>query len=112
MNIEMIGDRDFTRSVREHDGVWVLFSGQTVYMLEVEGGRGLPVWSFASDAEIFASKHERSGLTPVFVPLDYLLGASWLGSQKLNIVEVLASPKYGHQALVYTTGELSEKLKT
>ncbi len=111
MNVEIIGDRDFIRSVQEHDGVWVLFFKQEAYMLELEAGRALPVWVSAKSAEIFSTTLKQNNLSPVFVPLDNLLGQGWLKSSKLKIIEVLASPKYGQQALTYTVGELSAKLK-
>ncbi|MDQ2076922.1 hypothetical protein [Marinimicrobium sp. ABcell2] len=112
MNVEIIGDREFIRSVRESDGAWVLYSEKAVYFLKVEGGIALPIWTSRQNAKDFSIGLERRGLSPVFVPLDYLLGNAWLGSQTLNILEVLASPRHGQQALTYTAGELSEKLKT
>lgn len=112
MNVEAIGDRDFIRSVQEHDGAWVLISGQAVYMLEVEDGIALPLWTSLQNAKRFSDNLEQNGLSPVFVPLNYLLGEEWLGSNKLKIVEVLASPKYGQQTLTYMVGELSAKFKT
>jgi hypothetical protein len=112
MKVEAIGDRNFIHSVQEYDGVWVLFSGQTAYMLQVEGGRALPVWVSSQSAEKFSGNLKQSGLSSVFVPLESLLGQGWFGSPALEIVEVLASPKHGQQALTYTVIELSEKLKT
>ncbi len=112
MNVEVIGDQDFIRSVREHDGVWILLSKQEAYMLESEGGRALPVWVSAKSAETFSAALKQLNVSPVFVPLNNLLGKGWLKSSELKIIEVLASPKYGQQALTYTVGELSEKLKT
>ncbi len=112
MNVEVIGDKEFIHSVQEHDGAWVLFSEQAIYMLEVEGGRALPVWVSFQSAESFSGNLKRSGLSPVFVPLENLLGQGWFSSPALKIVEVLASPKHGQQALTYTVGELSEKLRT
>jgi len=112
MKVEAIGDRDFIRSVQEHDGAWVLLSGQAAYTLAVEGGIALPIWTSLQNAKSFSDNLGSSGFSPVFVPLDYLLGEGWLGSSKLNIIEVLASPKYGQQALTYTVGELCAKFKT
>jgi len=112
MNVEIIGDRDFIRSVQEQEGVWVLLAGQALYALPTDGGRALPVWPSAEKAESFAQNLSRGGLSPVFVPMNNFLGAAWLGSPSLQIVDVLASPQYGHEALTYTADELRAKLKT
>jgi len=112
MNVEIIGDRDFIYSVQEEDGVWVLFAGQAVYTLPAEPGKALPVWSSAEKAENFAQNLGQSGLSSVFVPLSNFLGSAWLGSPSLQIIDVLASPKYGQESLTYTVDELCAKLKT
>lgn len=112
MNVEIIGDRDFISSVQEQDGVWVLLAGQSLYALPAEGGRALPVWSSAEKAEVFAQNLKQRGLSPVFVPMSNFLGAAWLGSSSLQIVDVLASPRYGQESLTYTVEELRARLKT
>jgi len=112
MNVEIIGDRDFIHSVQEQDGVWVLLTGQAVYVLSAEGGRDLPVWTSAEEAENFAQKLSQSGLSPIFIPVSNFLGDAWLGSPSLQIINVLASPRYGHESLAYTVDELRAKLKT
>jgi hypothetical protein len=112
MTVEIIGDRDFIHVVQEQDGVWVLIAGQELYALSVEGGRGLPVWSSAEKAESFAKNLNKSELSPVFVPMNNFLGAAWLGSLSLQIVDVLASPRYGQEFLTYTVDELRARLKT
>ncbi|WP_303288852.1 DUF2750 domain-containing protein [Marinobacter sp. SS8-8] len=112
MNVEIIGDREFITSVQEHDGVWVLMAGQSLYALPAEGGRALPVWSSSEKAEVFAENLNQRGLSPVFVPMSNFLGAAWLGSSSLQIVDVLASPRYGQESLTYTAEELRARLKT
>ena len=112
MNVEIIGDHDFIRSVQEHGGVWLLLAGQALYALPVDGGRALPVWHSAAEAEIFAQNLNGNVFSPVFVPVHTFLGAAWLGSSSLQIIDVLASPRYGHDALTYTADELRAKLKT
>lgn len=112
MNVEIIGDRDFIRSAQEHDGVWVLLAGQALYALPMDGGRALPIWLSATEAESFAQNLSGDGFSPIFVPMNVFLGAAWLGSASLQIIDVLASPKYGHEALTYTADELRAKLKT
>lgn len=112
MTVEIIGDREFITSVQEQDGVWVLMAGQSLYALQAEGGRGLPVWLSAEKAEVFAENLSQKGLSPVFVPMSNFLGAAWLGSSSLQIVEVLASPRFGHESLTYTADELRARLKT
>lgn len=112
MNVEIIGDREFITSVQEQDGVWVLMAGQSLYALPAEGGRALAVWSSAEKAEVFADKLKKSGFSPMFVPMSNFLGAAWLGSLRLQIVEVLASPRYGQESLTYTVDELRARLKT
>jgi hypothetical protein len=112
MNIEIIGDRDFIRSAQENEGVWVLLAGQALYALPVDGGKALPVWLSAADAESFARNLSSDGLSPVFVPMKAFLGAAWLESASQQIIDVLASPRYGHDALTYTADELRAKLKT
>jgi len=112
MNVEIIGDREFVDSVHEQDGVWVLMAGKSLYALPAEGGRDLPVWSSAEKAEVFAENLNQSGLSPVFIPMDSFLGAVWLDSSDLKIVDVLASPRYGQESLTYTVEELRAKLKT
>ena len=111
MNVELIGDRDFIRSVQEHGGVWLLLAGQALYALPMEGDRALPVWVSATEAESFAQNLSGNVFSPVFVPVDAFLGAAWLGSSSLQIIDVLASPRYGHEALTYTADELCAKLK-
>jgi len=112
MNVEIIGDREFIASVQEQDGVWVLTAGQSLYALQAEGGRGLPVWSSAEKAEVFAENLSQKGLSPVFVPMSNFLGTAWLGSSSLQIVDVLASPRYGQESLTYTAEDLRARLKT
>lgn len=113
MNVEIIGDRAFIHSVQEQDGVWVLLAGQAVYTLPADsGGKALPVWSSAEKAEGFAQNLGQSELSSAFVPLSHFLGAAWLGSPSLQIIDVLASPKYGQDSLTYTVDELCAKLKT
>ena len=112
MTVEIIGDREFITSIQEQDGVWVLMSGQALYALQADGGRALPVWSSAEKAEAFAEKLSQEGLSPVFVPMSNFLGAAWLGSSSLQIVDVLASPRYGQESLTYTAEELRARLKT
>ncbi|NYS61047.1 DUF2750 domain-containing protein [Vreelandella salicampi] len=112
MSVEIIGDREFITSVQGQDGVWVLMAGQSLYALPAEGGRALPVWSSAEKAEVFAENLNQRGLSPVFVPMSNFLGADWLGSSSLQIVDVLASPRYGQESLTYTADELRAKLKT
>lgn len=112
MNVELIGDRDFIRSVQEQEGIWVLLVGQALYALPMDGGRALPVWLSAAEAESFAQNLSGNGLSPVFVPMSAFLGDAWLGSSSLQIIDVLASPRYGHEALTYTADELCAKLKT
>ncbi|WP_309044215.1 DUF2750 domain-containing protein [Marinobacter sediminicola] len=112
MNVEIIGDREFITSVQERDGVWVLMAGQALYALLAEGGKALPVWSSAEKAEVFAQNLNRGGLSPVFVPLNIFLGGAWLGSSRLQIVDVLASPRYGQESLTYAAEELGARLKT
>lgn len=99
MNVEIIGDREFVTSVQKQAGVWVLMVGQSLYAVRAECGKGLPVWSSAEKAEVFAENLEERGLSPAFVPMNNFLGAAWLGSSSLQIVEVLASPRYGHPPL-------------
>lgn len=112
MNVEIIGDHEFITSVQEQDGVWVLMAGQALYDLPSEDGKALPVWSSAEKAEVFAQNLNRSALLPVFVPLNNFLGVAWLGSSRLQIVDVLASPRYGQESLTYPAAELSARLKT
>jgi len=112
MNVEVIGDREFITSVQEQDGVWVLMAGQSLYALPAEGGNALPVWSSAEKAEVFAEKLRKSGFSPVFVPMSNFLGAAWLCSSSMQIVDVLASPRYGQESLTYTAEELRARLKT
>ena len=114
MNLEVIGDRDFISSVQEQGGIWVLLAGQALYALPAqnESGRALPVWSSAEKAESFAQNLTQSGLSPVFVSMSNFLGAAWLGSSSLQIVHVLASPRYGQESLTYTVDELRARLKT
>ncbi|PAV25289.1 hypothetical protein CF392_11845, partial [Tamilnaduibacter salinus] len=112
MNVEVIGDREFITSVQEQDGVWVLMAGQSLYALQAEGGRGLPVWSSAEKAEVFAENLDQNGLSPVFVPMSNFLSAAWLGSSGPQVVDVLASPSYGQESLTYTVEELRARLKT
>ncbi|PHQ15136.1 DUF2750 domain-containing protein [Marinobacter profundi] len=112
MNVEIIGDREFIASIQEQDGVWVLMADQSLYALQAEGGRDLPVWSSAEKAEVFAENLDQSGLSPVFVPMSNFVGAAWLASSSLQIVEVLASPRYGHESLTYIAEELRARLKT
>ncbi|PSF14880.1 DUF2750 domain-containing protein [Marinobacter shengliensis] len=112
MNVEIIGDREFIASVQGQDGVWVLMAGQSLYALPAEGGRDLPVWSSAENAEVFAENLNQRGLSPVFVPMSNFLGAAWLGSSSLQIVDVLASPRNGQESLTYTAEELRARLKT
>jgi len=112
MNVEIIGDREFIGSVKAQDGVWVLMEGQSLYALPAEGGRDLPVWSSAEKAEVFAENLNQNGLSPVFIPMNSFLGAVWLDSSDLKIVDVLASPRYGQESLTYTVEELRAKLKT
>ncbi|MEQ5836002.1 DUF2750 domain-containing protein [Marinobacter sp. NFXS9] len=112
MNVEVIGDREFIASVQEQDGVWVLMAGQSLYALPTEGGRALPVWSSAEKAEVFSEKLGQKGLSSMFVPMSNFLGTAWLGSPSLQIVDVLASPRYGQESLTYTADELSARLKT
>ena len=112
MTVEIIGDREFITSIQEQDGVWVLMAGQSLYALQAEGGRDLPVWSSAEKAVVFAENLDQSGLSPVFVPMRNFVGAAWLGSSSPQFVEVLASPRYGHESLTYTADELRARLKT
>lgn len=112
MNVEIIGDHEFITSVLEQDGVWVLMAGQSLYALSAEGGRALPVWSSAEKAKVFAGQLKKSGLSPVFVPMSNFVGAAWLGSSSMQIVDVLASPRYGQESLTYTAEELRARLKT
>ncbi|MBU2873472.1 DUF2750 domain-containing protein [Marinobacter salexigens] len=112
MNVEIFGDRDFIISVQEQDGVWVLMAGQSLYALPAEGGMDLPVWSSAEKAEVFTENLNQRELSPVFVPMSNFLGDAWLGSSTLQIVDVLASPQYGQEPLVYTVDELRARLKT
>src|SRR5690606_15184351 len=112
MNVEIIGDREFITSVQEQDGVWVLMAGQSLYALQAEGGRALPVWSSAEKAEMFAEKLGQKGMSPLFVPMSNFLGAAWLGSSSLQIVDVLASPRYGQESPSYIAEELRARLKT
>jgi uncharacterized protein DUF2750 len=112
MNVEIIGDREFITSVQEQGGVWVLMAGQSLYALPAEGGRALPVWSSAKSAEVFAENLNQRGLSPVFLPMSNFLGAAFLGSSSLQIVDVLASPRYGQESLTYTAEELRARLKT
>jgi len=48
----------------------------------------------------------------MFVPMSNFLGAAWLGSSSLQIVDVLASPRFGQESLTYTAEELRARLKT
>jgi hypothetical protein len=112
MNVEILGDREFITSVQEEDGVWVLIAGQSLYALPAEGGRALPVWSSAEKAKVFAEQLKKSGFSPMFVPMNNFLGVAWLGSTRLQIVDVLASPRYGQESLTYTAEELRARLKT
>ncbi|PAU78856.1 DUF2750 domain-containing protein [Halomonas salipaludis] len=112
MNVEIIDDREFITSVQEQGGVWVLMAGQSLYALQAEGGWGLPVWSSAEKAEVFAENLNQTGLSPVFVPMSNFLGAAWLGSSSLQIADVLASPCYGQESLIYTAEELRARLNT
>lgn len=112
MNVEIIGDRKFITSVQEQDGVWVLMADQSLYALPAEGGKALPVWLSSGRAEVFAENLNQRGLSSVFVPVSNFLGAAWLGSSSLQIVDVLASPRYGQDSLTYTADELRARLKT
>jgi hypothetical protein len=112
MNVEIIGDRDFIHSAQEQGGVWVLLAGQVIYVLEAEGDRALPVWTSAEKATDFAQRLSQSGFSPVFVPMSNFLGAGWLRSPSLQIVDVLASPRHGQESLTYTVDDLRAKLKT
>jgi len=112
MNVEILGDREFINSVQEQEGVWVLMAGQSLYALSAEGGSALPVWSSAEKAKVFAEQLKKSGLSPVFVPMSNFVGAAWLGSSSMQIVDVLASPLYGQESLTYTAEELRARLKT
>ena len=112
MSVEIIGDREFIAAVQEHDGVWVLMAGQSLYVLPAHGSNALPVWSSAEKAEVFAEKLKKSGFSPVFVPMSNFLGAAWLGSSSMRIVDVCASPRYGQESLTYTAEELRARLKT
>ncbi|MDR9423906.1 MAG: hypothetical protein RI567_01310 [Marinobacter sp.] len=111
MNVEIIGDREFIGSAQAQDGVWVLMAGQSLYALPAGAGRDLPVWVSEEQAEVFAKNLNQRGLSPVFVPMSNFLGAAWLGSSSLQIVDVLASPRYGHKPLTYTAEELRARLK-
>jgi hypothetical protein len=112
MNVEILGDREFITSVQGQDGVWVLMAGQALYALPTDGGNALAVWSSAEKAEVFAGQLKKRGFSPVFVPMSNFLGAAWLGSSSLQIVDVLASPRYGQESLTYTAEELRARLKT
>lgn len=112
MNVEILGDREFIASVQDQGGVWVLMAGQSLYTLPVAGGKALPVWSSAEKAEVFAERSGLKELSPVFVPIGSFLGTAWLSSSSLQIVDVLASPRYGQESLTYTVEELRARLKT
>jgi hypothetical protein len=112
MTVELIGDRKFIHTIRGQDGVWVLLTGKEVYALPAECGKALPVWASSDEAEGFARKlNHQNNWSPVFVPLSNFLGTAWLASPAFQITDVLASPKYGHEALTYSAAELYAKLK-
>jgi hypothetical protein len=112
MSVEVFGDREFIESVQESDGVWALLSGRAAYVLSPDTGRALPVWSSQESAALFASSLGRIDLSPVFIPLDLFLDLAWLGSPCMGISDVVASPRFGHEALTYTTEEIRAKFRT
>ena len=112
MRVEVFGDREFIKSVKELDGVWVLLAGQTAYALPSGSGLALPVWCSAETAEQFSKSLGQLELLPVFVPLSTFLGAAWLGSLSMKITDVLASPRYGQESLTYTVDEIRGKFRT
>jgi hypothetical protein len=112
MSVEVFGDREFIDSVQESDGVWTLLSGGAAYVLSPETGRVLPVWPSQESAALFASSLGRIDLSPVFIPLDKFLGFAWLGSPSMGISDVVASPRFGYEALTYTAEEIRAKFRT
>lgn len=112
MNVEIFGDKDFTKSVNNLDGIWVLMAGQTVYTLEAENGNALPVWVSKEYAQKFSENIPGHNLSPVFVPLRNFISTAWLGSEKMKFSEVLASPIYGRDPLAYTVSELRAIFET
>lgn len=80
-------------------------------MLRAPVGHDLPVWESRDQAIEFCKASEFDDFKPVYIPLATFVEV-WLESEKMNIEEVLASPKYNFDALSYSKDELIAKFKT
>jgi len=111
MKIEVLGDKKYIDTITSNDGVWVLMSGSSMYMLKAESGNALPTWMSKEEADEFKVKARLTDVSPIFAPLSTFIGV-WLKSNQLQISEIVASPNYGADALSYTKEELVEKFTT
>lgn len=109
--MELIGDKKYVNSVIESNGLWVLMSNGSVYMLKASTGFALPTWTSKDEAAGFCNSAKIDNFKPAFIPLPTFVEA-WLESNQLDVVEVLASPKYNFDALSYNKDELVAKFKT
>jgi len=109
--LELIGDKKYVSSVIESDGLWVLMSNGSVYMLKASTGFALPTWISKDEAAVFCNSAKIDNFKPAFIPLPTFVEA-WLESNQLDVEDVLASPKYNVDALSYNKDELIAKFKT